>query len=112
MLLHRVEVSHPACHELQPAGTILNLRLAIISHALLSSSVTESCWKVLILGLCSSTPDLLLISAHGVADEVSSHLDLVSIEALTACLQKYTGAVVLVSHDQHFVSEVADKVNA
>lgn len=30
------------------------------------------------------------------ADEVTSHLDLISIEALTARLQKYAGAVLLV----------------
>jgi ATPase subunit of ABC transporter with duplicated ATPase domains len=52
----------------------------------------------------------LFIPSMAVADEVPSHLDLLSIEALTICLQKYNGAVVLVSHDQHFVSEVANKV--
>lgn len=37
-----------------------------------------------------SAPHLLVL------DEVTSHLDLISIEALTARLQKYAGAVLLV----------------
>ena len=43
-------------------------------------------------------------------DEPTSHLDLLSIDALTACLQDFRGAVVVVSHDQHFVSSIAKQV--
>ena len=43
-------------------------------------------------------------------DEPTSHLDMQSIECLQACLQGYTGGLVLVTHDQHFCSSVAQQV--
>ncbi len=45
-------------------------------------------------------------------DEPTSHLDMLSIGSLMACLQAYSGAIVLVSHDQHFVAGVASQVGA
>lgn len=45
-----------------------------------------------------------------VQDEPTSHLDMLSIGSLMACLQAYSGAIVLVSHDQHFVAGVASQV--
>eukprot|EP00884_Botryococcus_braunii_P007022 jgi/Botrbrau1/16320/Bobra.0066s0088.1 len=47
-----------------------------------------------------------------VLDEPSNHLDLGGVEALLNALKAYTGAVVLVSHDQHLVSGFADVVYA
>ena len=41
-------------------------------------------------------PDLLLL------DEPTNHLDLPSIEELETALEKYTGAVIYVSHDEYF----------
>ena len=43
-------------------------------------------------------------------DEPTSHLDMQSIECLQACLQGYTGGLVLVTHDQHFCDSVAQQV--
>ncbi len=43
-------------------------------------------------------------------DEPTAHLDLKAIESLAACLKTYSGAVLLVSHDQHFVSSLASQV--
>lgn len=46
-------------------------------------------------------PQLLLL------DEPSNHLDLPSIQALEAMLRSYRGAVMVVSHDDAFVDNLA-----
>jgi ATP-binding cassette subfamily F protein 3 len=43
-------------------------------------------------------------------DEPTNNLDLSSIEALAEAVENFKGGVVLVSHDQHFVSRVAKEV--
>eukprot|EP00933_Yihiella_yeosuensis_P023634 TRINITY_DN18399_c0_g1_i4.p1 TRINITY_DN18399_c0_g1~~TRINITY_DN18399_c0_g1_i4.p1 ORF type:complete len:746 (+),score=214.97 TRINITY_DN18399_c0_g1_i4:32-2239(+) len=45
-----------------------------------------------------------------VMDEPTNNLDLGSVEALAESVKKFDGGVVLVSHDQYFVSQVADEV--
>ena len=45
-----------------------------------------------------------------VLDEPTNNLDLESVVALAECLEKFEGGVVLVSHDQYFVSRVANEV--
>lgn len=45
-----------------------------------------------------------------VMDEPSNHLDMDTTEALAEALHTYTGAVLLVSHDQWLVEQVADRV--
>mmetsp|Transcript_23896 Transcript_23896/g.55249 ORF Transcript_23896/g.55249 Transcript_23896/m.55249 type:complete len:716 (+) Transcript_23896:63-2210(+) len=45
-----------------------------------------------------------------VLDEPTNNLDLESVAALAACVQRFEGAVILVSHDQFFVSQVANEV--
>lgn len=49
-------------------------------------------------------PNLLLL------DEPTTHLDIASIDALSAALQAFTGTIVMVSHDVHFIRQVADRV--
>jgi ATP-binding cassette subfamily F protein 3 len=49
-------------------------------------------------------PHLLIL------DEPTTHLDIESREALMEALNAYTGAVVLVSHDMHLLSMVADRL--
>ncbi len=49
-------------------------------------------------------PHLLIL------DEPTNHLDMESREALVNALTAYTGAVILVSHDMHLLSLVADRL--
>ncbi len=55
---------------------------------------------------------LLLATIHAphllILDEPTNHLDMESREALIEALAAYTGAVILVSHDMHLLSHVAD----
>jgi ATPase subunit of ABC transporter with duplicated ATPase domains len=54
----------------------------------------------------------LLLSRHNVLvlDEPTNHLDIESIEGLLDGLKLFTGTVVVVSHDRHFISELATRV--
>jgi ATPase subunit of ABC transporter with duplicated ATPase domains len=45
-----------------------------------------------------------------ILDEPTNHLDLESIQALSLALADYSGAVVLVSHNQGFVSEFGNQL--
>lgn len=45
-----------------------------------------------------------------ILDEPTNHLDIESREALIQALNTYTGAVILVSHDMHLLSLVADRL--
>ena len=45
-----------------------------------------------------------------VLDEPTNHLDLESINALNIALQKYDGTVLLVTHDQDLIDEVATRI--
>ncbi len=47
-----------------------------------------------------------------VLDEPTNHLDILSREVLLTALKKFTGTVVLVSHDRHFLRSLVNRVFA
>ena len=49
-------------------------------------------------------PNLLLM------DEPTTHLDIHTVESLTLALERYEGTLVFISHDVHFISQLATKV--
>ncbi len=49
-------------------------------------------------------PNLLLM------DEPTTHLDMSSIDALVAALTEFTGTVIFISHDVHFIRSIASRV--
>jgi ATP-binding cassette subfamily F protein 3 len=54
--------------------------------------------------LLLAPPNLLLM------DEPTTHLDMASIDALINALRQYTGTLVFISHDVHFIRHVAEQV--
>jgi ATPase subunit of ABC transporter with duplicated ATPase domains len=60
--------------------------------------------RLLFCKLMLQKPNVLVL------DEPTSHLDLESINALNIALQRYQGTVLLVSHDEDLIDEVATRV--
>ena len=60
--------------------------------------------RVVLATLLAQPVNLLIL------DEPTNHLDIQSREILLAALEKFTGTVVLVSHDRHFLRSLVDRV--
>lgn len=52
------------------------------------------------MAICNNLPDLLIL------DEPTNNVDIHSLEILTHAIQGFKGAVLVVSHDKHFVSKI------
>jgi ATP-binding cassette subfamily F protein 3 len=51
-------------------------------------------------------PNILML------DEITSHLDMITIQTIVEVLNDFKGAVIIVSHDRWFVENVAEEVYA
>jgi ATPase subunit of ABC transporter with duplicated ATPase domains len=60
--------------------------------------------RLLFCKLMMQKPNILIL------DEPTNHLDLEAINALNQALQKYEGTVLLVTHDQDLIDEVATRI--
>ena len=60
--------------------------------------------RLLFCRLMMQKPNFLIF------DEPTNHLDLEAINALNQALQKYEGTVLLVTHDQDLIDEVATRI--
>ncbi|MDR3503316.1 MAG: ATP-binding cassette domain-containing protein [Legionella sp.] len=60
--------------------------------------------RVLLGAALIASPDLLLL------DEPTNHLDIEAIEWLEAYLKNFKGAVLLVTHDREFLSQVSNRI--
>lgn len=81
----------------------LGLTAEDLSRPLTSLSGGER-MRVSLARLIVQRPDLLLL------DEPTNHLDTQAMEWLEEYLQKYSGAVLLISHDRYFIDRTASTV--
>jgi ATPase subunit of ABC transporter with duplicated ATPase domains len=59
-----------------------------------------------IIRMLAADPNIVIL------DEPTNHLDLPSIEELEAALLGYAGAIVYISHDEHFIERIGGEVIA
>jgi ATPase subunit of ABC transporter with duplicated ATPase domains len=81
---------------------------AILGRLLFSGEAALKPTEALSGGECAK----LLLGKHNVLvlDEPTNHLDIESIEGLLDGLKLFNGTVVVVSHDRHFISDLATRV--
>ena len=60
--------------------------------------------RVVLAKMGRENPHILML------DEPTNHLDMESIDSLAAAIQRFTGGLVLVSHDMRLISQVADQI--
>ena len=59
--------------------------------------------RVSLAMMCWGNPNILIL------DEPTNHLDLETIEAMASACRAFSGGIVVVSHDQHFLTAVCDE---
>jgi ATP-binding cassette subfamily F protein 3 len=60
--------------------------------------------RVMLAKLLLEQPDLLML------DEPTNHLDMQSVQILIQALNQYKGSYLVVSHDRHFIAQIANKI--
>ncbi len=74
-----------------------------VEKDILSLSGGESA-RLLLAKVILESPNLLIL------DEPTNHMDLETIEALANALVSYTGTLVFVSHNRHFIDKIATRI--
>jgi ATP-binding cassette, subfamily F, member 3 len=115
---HQVDELHidetPLQHimRLRPAEGQPRLRARLASFGLMADQAETAVGRL--SGGQKARLSLLLATIEAphllILDEPTNHLDMESREALVEALTEYSGAVILVSHDMHLLSLVADRL--
>lgn len=82
---------------------ILIRHLNILEYQAPQSSSGGELKKAALAKALISEPDILLL------DEPTNHLDIATIEKLEEIIAKFTGAVIVISHDRMFLNHVSQK---
>lgn len=83
-------------------GQVL-LKKEDVDKDILSLSGGESA-RLLLAKVMLESPNVLVL------DEPTNHMDIETIDALAKALRAYTGTLVMVSHDRHFLEQTADRI--
>ncbi len=110
--LHADETPLDHIRRLRPDETPARLRARLAGFGIGAEQADTVAGKL--SGGQKARLSLLLATNHAphllILDEPTNHLDMESREALVEALTTYSGAVILVSHDMHLLSLVADRL--
>ena len=84
------------CGNMMFSGTLSNKKIEILSGGEKS--------RVMLGKILLKPANLLLL------DEPTNHLDMESGESLMEAIKQFQGAVIMVSHNEHFLKEIANKL--
>lgn len=113
--LEALTIEHEILEEMKLCGsgkTELELR-QLLGCFLFSGDDVFKKIKVLSGGEKARVALAKVIAAKGnflLLDEPTNHLDMQSVEMLIEALNRYTGTLIIVSHDRYFISRTANKI--
>lgn len=100
VILSGIDIPHP--EEQTYKADILIEKLGINAAADPKTASGGECKKAALAKALISEPDILLL------DEPTNHLDIATIEKLEEIVKKFSGAVVVISHDRSFLNRVSN----